>query len=36
MWIKDILYYLDVFKYFILDVWFNYFSIGNLKYYFEL
>lgn len=33
---KDILHHLDVFKHSTLDAWFNYFSTGNSKYYFEL
>ena len=36
MWTKDILQKLDVFKNSTLDAWFNYFSTGNLKHYFEL
>ncbi|WP_263574197.1 DJ-1/PfpI family protein [Staphylococcus schweitzeri] len=36
MWTKDILQKLDVFKHSTLDAWFNYFSTGNSKYYFEL
>ncbi|HEG7162012.1 TPA: DJ-1/PfpI family protein [Staphylococcus aureus] len=36
MWTKDILHHLDVFKHSTLDAWFNYFSTGNSKYYFEL
>ncbi|HCD3343063.1 TPA: DJ-1/PfpI family protein, partial [Staphylococcus argenteus] len=36
MWTKDILQKLDVFKNSTLDAWFNYFSTGNSKHYFEL